>query len=404
MYRAFPLWYREGLPEIMTLFSQTFSTERPDNLLLLPSFPTPDFEKNGIHLTAYSGLEFISYLFDSAQEALENLSLAQPEQSLKTSETARVLEDRVTSLEQDHRRLCRAVESKSAADAELDDFRENERFEDYFVIAGLKRIPSELVGKAWQDQAVKDVQEALKLLMGREFRIVVVHNSTRRVPGAEVTYTVRLASVDDSKAIRLKFGSFFLGGKGDQRPAHLKFLSIKNRVTSETKVRIDVLKLLAQRYRDSNPGSRVKVIGYEPRPLIKITPAPSASDRRTLTYNYVEAVTKLPTNFTPSELEPIMRRINPDLYGRIRSLFVVLSDDQFKMRAPPTNQTSQRAHTASASSASSESSVSAMSIDGQDATEGNDPPEVSTRNSSSSNRGRNSKRGASSVLASSAKK
>ena len=394
MYREFPLWYREGLPEIMNLFSQAFMFERPDNLLLLPSYPTPEYERNGIHLTAYSGLEYISHLFDSSQEAVENLSLAQPDVSLKTCEATRLLEDRVTSLEQDHRRLNSAVETKTATDAELDDFRENERFEGYFVIAGLERIPSELVGKAWQDRAVSDVQEALKLLMGREYKIVVVHNSTRRVPGAEVTYTVKLASVDDSKSIRVKFGSYFLGGKGDQRPPNLKHLSIKNRVTSETKVRIDVLKLLAQRYRDSNPGSRVKVIGYEPRPLIKITPAPSASDRRTKTFNYVEAVTKLPTNFSPSELEPIMRRINPELYGRIRSLFIVLSDDQFKMRAPPTG--APRAPTASASSASSE--VSAMSIDDDE------PPEVTDRSTSTSSRGRPNKRGAPTALGAPAKK
>ena len=44
MYRMSPLWYREGLPEVLTLFSQTFSFERPANLRLLPSFPTPEFD------------------------------------------------------------------------------------------------------------------------------------------------------------------------------------------------------------------------------------------------------------------------------------------------------------------------------------------------------------------------
>ena len=109
--------------------------------------------------------------------------------------------------------------------------------------------------------------------MGKEYSIIVVHNSTRRVPDAEVTYTVRLTSVQDSKSIRLKFGSFFLGGAGnDRRPEGLKGISIKNRVTPNTKTRIAIMKLLASRYRDSNPGSKVKMIGYEPRPMLKITP------------------------------------------------------------------------------------------------------------------------------------
>ena len=161
-------------------------------------------------------------------------------------------------------------------------------------------------------------------------------------------------------------------------------------------VRIDVLKLLGKKYRDSNQGSRVQVIGYDPRPVIKITPPPSASDRRIKVYNYVEAVTKLPMNFSGTELEPIMRRINPELLGKIQSLFIVLSDDQFKKR--DARNDGPRVSLASASSASSESSVSAMSIDGESAA-----PDTADRGTFSG-RGRNPKRGASSALSGAAKK
>ena len=77
-------------------------------------------------------------------------------------------------------------------------------------------------------------------------------------------------------------------------------------------------------------GSKVQVVGYDPRPLIKITPPPSANDRRIQIYNYVEAVKTLPTNLPDSELIPIIRRINPKLRGQIRSLFIILSDDLYK--------------------------------------------------------------------------
>ena len=294
MYRVAPLWYREALPEIMTLFSQSMSAERPQNLHILPSFPIPDFQADGVHLTAYSGLEFIMHLFDAASELLDNASLPPTEQAAQFSEATRVLEDRMMAIEQDHRRLNKVVESKTAVDAELADFRENERMEDCFIIAGLERIDPEIVGKQWQEKAVKDVQTALVALMGKEYSIIVVHNCTRRVPDAEVTYIVRLASVQDCKAIRLKFGSFFLGGAGnDRRPEGLKGISIKNRVTPNTQTRISIMKLLAARYRDSNPGSKVKMIGYEPRPTLKITPAASASDRRI----QVQASFSLTANF-----------------------------------------------------------------------------------------------------------
>ena len=71
-------------------------------------------------------------------------------------------------------------------------------------------------------------------------------------------YCVKMRHVADSEAIRVKFGSFFLGQK-DGRPPEFKKYSIRNRVTPETKVRIEILKLLASRYRASNPGSKVEM-------------------------------------------------------------------------------------------------------------------------------------------------
>ena len=90
------------------------------------------------------------------------------------------------------------------------------------------------------------------------------------------------------------------------------------------------MKLLAKRYRASNPEGRAQVVRYEPRPVLKITPPPTANDRRIRSYNFVDAVKNLPCNFTMAEITPFLRRINPELMGQIRSLFIVLTDDQFK--------------------------------------------------------------------------
>ena len=88
------------------------------------------------------------------------------------------------------------MERKCAIDAEMADFRTNERFEDWFMISGLEKIPSELVGKEWQDAAVQNVQVLdIRLLMGKELPIVVVQNATKRIPNAEVTYSVRMAAL-----------------------------------------------------------------------------------------------------------------------------------------------------------------------------------------------------------------
>jgi hypothetical protein len=339
MYRTTPVWYRDGLPEILTLFSQALCDQKPSNLHILPSFPTPEFEEDGVHLTAFSGLEFVISLFDFSEDLLDGLKKSPLERCSLRSEDGRVLEDRVMVLEQDHRRLNRFVEHKSAVDAELADFRENERFEDSFVISGLPGVSASLSGKEWQSEAVKSVQTVIGEVLGKEVEIVVVQNVTSRQPGAETTYNVRLASIEDSKALRRRFGSYFKAGQ-DTRPPSLRAVSIKNRVTSDTKIRISVLKLMAKRYRDTNPGAKVQVIGFEPRPMLKIVPPSSSGDRRTRLYNYVEACRAFPASFPAADVQKIMRRINPRLRGQIKSTFIVLNDDMLSSSARDANRSS----------------------------------------------------------------
>ena len=109
MYRHTPTWYREGMPEVLTRFSTEIYRDRPPNLHLLPSFPTPEFEADGIHLTAYSGMEFVLHLFDSAigvlDAAKDGYDLVVP----RVGEATRLLEDRMVAIEQDHRRLNKVI-------------------------------------------------------------------------------------------------------------------------------------------------------------------------------------------------------------------------------------------------------------------------------------------------------
>ena len=67
MFRTAPLWYRDGMPSILTILSQVLTQDNSVNLCLLPSFPTPDYVADGAHLTPFSGLEFLLHLFDQAK-------------------------------------------------------------------------------------------------------------------------------------------------------------------------------------------------------------------------------------------------------------------------------------------------------------------------------------------------
>ena len=329
MYRPFPEWYRDGLPEILKKFSDTLVT-KSKNIRLLPSFATPAFEQDGVHLTPYSGLEFILHLFDSASALIDSLASQPEDVLLQNCEGSRVLEDRMMAIEQDHRRLNRVVEYKIAEDAELAEYHENIRYEDHFTITGLTRIPK-CDTRVWQERAKRDVSGVVSIVLGREVRIVFVKNITAKGKDAVTRYQVQLESVAVSKELRDKFSGFFPNGK-DIRPESIKKISIRNRLTHESRVRLTIMRVLGERYLSSNKGAKIKVIGFESRPLLKLTPPEDASDPRTRTMNYIETVKFLPSNFSPTELAELLKEIKPKWYGRVKPLFIILSDDMIKKR------------------------------------------------------------------------
>ena len=85
---------------------------------MLPIFATPVLEDDGVHLTAYSGLEFMLHMFDSSKSVIESASLSPEATSSLQVESTRVIEDRLMAVEQDHKRLNQAMEKKMAVDAE----------------------------------------------------------------------------------------------------------------------------------------------------------------------------------------------------------------------------------------------------------------------------------------------
>ena len=315
MYRRAPLWYRDALPEILTRFSEVMR-QRSGQVHLMSSFATPELESDGVHLTAYSGLEFVLHLFDTAESVLNGLDEPLDVVAAQCTESARVLEDRMIAIEQDHRRLNAAFDWKSAEDSELFDFHENSRFLSGFVIEGLTKHPQGMPPKEWQEKVKIEVRGILKTLLGREPPILYVVNNTSRRKDAPAKYHVQMEYLKDSEEIRNKFGLFFVGG--NKCPPDLKHVAIRNKTTLATPVRRAILKVLGHRYQESNSGSKFQVIGYEPRPVLKIHPAPTAENPRVQTYNFIQAIKSLPTNFTDDEIATIFKSVSPKLYGQLR--------------------------------------------------------------------------------------
>jgi hypothetical protein len=92
-----------------------------------------------------------------------------------------------------------------------------------------------------------------------------------------------------------------------------------------------ILKLLAKRYLSRNPGGKAKVIGFESRPMIRLTPPPGAKSKRVLNFNFIEAIRNLPVNFSLEEVSKILKMASTLKFsGKLRSTFVVINDDMIR--------------------------------------------------------------------------
>ena len=301
LYPHQPQWYRRNLPQVALRFSATMTAAKPPNLLLLPSFCSQDLTPDGLFLTPISGLHYILHLFDSAASLLELEVAPQELQQSEIKETVRRHDDRLAYLESSHGQLISRASLKAAIDSEFDDWVVNRSEEDWLTIQGLKRLPSDLDMGQWQSAAKKQVIEFLRHVLkvnkvNMPFIVHYVQNPIRHRAGQTV-YNVQLDSVGESKRIRELYSGFFRHNRPVQCPSAFKGISVRNKVTLATRVRIAILQQLGANYKSSNPGSSIRVKGYLPRPLITIFPArgssSSKSDSRPKTFNFIGSTPEL---------------------------------------------------------------------------------------------------------------
>ena len=68
-------------------------------------------------------------------------------------------------------------------------------------------------------------------------------------------------------------------------------------------------------------------MSHEPRPSLTLIP-PSGSEKRPVSYRFIEAVRRLVPNFTKAEWTKLYEKVGARLHiGQLRKTFVILSDE-----------------------------------------------------------------------------
>ena len=332
MYRSKPFWYSQQLPEVATQFSGCFSSGRPPNLHILPSFINQDFLHDGVSLTPVAGLHFVLHLFDQSEAvlALAEADLAQKAQV--SQETSRYHDDRIAYLEHGQGEVSGRLRRKIAIDAEFADWVLNRSEEDWFTIRGLPRLGS-LSQQDWQVEAKRQVKDVIRLILqlnkvqNLNIDVLLVVNPLRKRLTGPTLYNVRVNSVYACTRLKEIFSGFFRRVNPVKKPASLKTISIRNKITHDTAIRIAIMRQLGENYQSHNQGSSYKVKGYDPRPLLTIFPPPKSSHPRPQTMNFIQAVSNLPSHFSDENLIQIFSVVGESDRGKLRELFVVLNDD-----------------------------------------------------------------------------
>ena len=330
LYRNHPMWYQRGLTQIAARFSVTFSEGKPDNLFLLPSFSSQDLLPDGAFLTPVSGLHYVLHLFDSSEAALDLTASSGNVQFGCVKENVRLHDDRMAFIERRHDHLQRRVDHKIAIDAEFSDWVTNRSEEDWLVVQGLPRLSSDLSNHDWQEAAKKQVTELIKFVLNIDrsnvrFTVLLVLNPFRHIPTRPPLYNVRMDSVASSSRIREIYSGFFRKERPMKLPPSLKGVSIRNKITLNTKIRLAILREVGSIYKESNKGSFYKANGYTSRPFLVTTPPRGAGRPRK--YTFMQAVTSLKATFSDANLIKIFQTINDHHPGELQALFVVIKDD-----------------------------------------------------------------------------
>ena len=288
---------------------------------------------DGKFLTPVSVLHFVLHLYDQATSVLAATSMGPDAKITMVQEAVRHHDDRLAYLENRHGLLAAHSSTKFAEDAEFKDWTINRSEESWLTIIGLTRLASE-GRREWQDQVRKQVIDLFRLVLNSHranlnYSVLFVTNPLRGRNSGKPVLNVRLDSVESSRRLRDMYSGFFGRNSRVKLPQVLRGVSVRNKITKETRVRIAIMQELGNNFTSSNPGSSVKVKGYQSRPLLVTIPAQvsgAAPSDRVRTYTFIQAVKTLPPTFTDASLAAIFSIIGGQYQGELQRLFVVLSD------------------------------------------------------------------------------
>jgi hypothetical protein len=283
------------------------------------------FEQDGVHLTNASGKIFVGGILNEAEKIFKATFVDLADESndggANGGANESALGERIGNLERltaDRRWNDNLLFSRTREEL---DTAANKLKEDRIIMTGLtSRVPpptDKVKKRDWLRNLVVDTIKKFKPdFDGRTVFINQGKNNGKEIPMVEV----KLASTEVASAIRKAFAEKRKENDGKA----LGKLYVANSVSLSTRVRIDILKVIAKKVTNSNESAHVA--SYSSRPILHVKTNQTRGDPINRAYTFIDAVIKFGKALVREDLEEAYRRAGSAFKGQMEQHFVVLHD------------------------------------------------------------------------------
>ncbi len=339
--RLVPDWFQAYLPGFASFLCHEVTRMCNPQLKFLSPFVAPPsyFESDGIHLNSDAGVTFVRFLVSGCDQLFppdSGTAVPAPPSDVSVAASLTSLSRSIDDLRSDVRRRRLQDNLLFARIKEDRDHEINKSREDRCTISGLVvRAPPPQGARErkefFKDLISKLIEEACPEPDGRPVVLDVLVNM--RFGRGPPYFEVKL----DSPASSLKFRTAAAKLAKDDTGSFAN-LFISNTVNLSTRIRIDILKLIAKRLTTTSEVAYVQ--GFSSRPTLhyrmkEVAPIPTAADEPTAvvatpgtgrSYTFTESVERWGHLLSTGCLEPVRRKAVQAYSGCLEQYFVVLSD------------------------------------------------------------------------------
>jgi hypothetical protein len=314
-------WFQDNLLNIRGLLEAGVAGLKLDNVTRIDctSVLTQEFIPDQVHLTEKAGQSFVNFILSQSETFFNSVNIDLTGADAAATDSSTTTKKRVEQLELAFKARNISDNLVLARIREELDTASNRAREDRVVINGLvckKPLPVEIREKT---EVLREVAMEVFTFLIPNFPGKITFISQGKAASTPLPMIeVRLDKVEHAAAVRKAFAeksrSRLLTGDYER-------LFITNSVNLATRVRIDVMKAIAQKVTSQNV--KAYVVGFISRPVMHVKKLSAGSQK---TFTFVDSIMNYGNLIRPADLSAAYKRAGSSFDGQLQQNFVLMTE------------------------------------------------------------------------------